>query len=111
MRPLTLILLPVIVLLGLHCTEAITVAEMEKKLKEILGNRVDDEMITGLAYALTSNYPDSDKQKLIDEFAKDENLPPDVHAALKKLVGNTGFRQTGSVILLCSLVMVHLLVF
>ncbi|KAF8567026.1 hypothetical protein P879_10059 [Paragonimus westermani] len=83
---------------------------MEKKLKEILGNRLDEQLITGLAHALTSSYPDSKKQKLIDELVKDENLPPDVHAALKKLVGNTGFRQTGSIILLSSLLMVHLLV-
>ncbi|KAF8567855.1 hypothetical protein P879_10202 [Paragonimus westermani] len=100
-----------LIVLGNHQIEAISTADLEKKLQEILGKKVTVDQVKQIATALNENVPASVKETLVDKISKQLKLPPDVVSTLKGLAGGAGFHRAGSVVLLTGFVMLHLPLF
>ncbi|KAF7256774.1 hypothetical protein EG68_06555 [Paragonimus skrjabini miyazakii] len=110
MRTHVLIFCLVFLILGNHQTEAISTADLQKKLQEIFGDKITADQVKQIATTLNENVPASVKNAFIDQISKQMKLPDDVVSTLRGLVGGTGFHQTGSIILLTAFAMLHLLV-
>ncbi|KAA3673734.1 uncharacterized protein DEA37_0004976, partial [Paragonimus westermani] len=94
-----------------HQTGAISTTDLEKKLQEILGQKVTVDQVKQIAAALNENVPASVKDTLIDKLSKQLKLPPDVVTTLKGLAGGAGFHQAGSMVLLTASVILYLPLF
>ncbi|KAF5400905.1 hypothetical protein PHET_05812 [Paragonimus heterotremus] len=98
-----------VVAVGNHKTEALSTADLQKKLQEIFGDKVTADQIKQIASALKDDVPASIKNAFIDKISKDMKLPDNVVSTLRGLVGSTGIQQTGSIILLTVSAVLHLL--
>ncbi|KAF5402345.1 hypothetical protein PHET_04479 [Paragonimus heterotremus] len=110
MRSQALLFSFLVILLAIYNVESISKAEMEEKLRKILGNMADEDEFAPFAEVLVGNSTIAEKEYVIDRFSEHYNLPVSVRQQLKALLRNEGSHRTVSIFLLSSIMMVHLIV-
>ncbi|KAF7261174.1 hypothetical protein EG68_01516 [Paragonimus skrjabini miyazakii] len=110
MRTLVLSLNLVAFLFGICYAQSNSAEELTNKIVQATKGVITKDVAKQMVEITNSTqYPESAKKALIDNIIKGANLTPVMQSALKRLLGGSGCRRSGSIILIFIMTMLHLL--